>query len=216
MRILPTAILALSFVFTGAACGDDSSSSSSNKPKARANSKRKAKAATVVKGEFSTYPKVAMDLRHNLQEGDFVPDVTGKTNRDPFRSWALTISDDVVTEVIEVVDVCQEKGNGVEWEARNYSIRDLELIGIVRRGRSFAQFTDKGGTDSWIVRKGDCLGQEKAIIEEITVKVIRLVITPPTPPGRPAPPSQYQNISLYPEEREIDSSIINSRTRDLR
>ncbi len=214
MRFLPTAILALSFVGMGAACGDDSSSSS-NKPKARANSKRQAK-ANVVKQVFSNYPKVAVDLRHTLQEDDFVPDVTGKTNRDPFRSWALTSTDDVETEVIEVIDVCQEKGNGVEWEAQKYSIRDLELIGIVRRGRSFAQFSDKGGTDSWIVRKGDCLGQEKAIVEEITVKVIRLVITPPTPPGRPAPPSQYQNISLYPEEREIDSSIINSRTRDLR
>ena len=86
--------------------------------------------------------------------------------------------------------------------------RDLELIGLVKRGRSYAQFTDRSEQDSWIVRKGDCIGQEKAIVEEVGVGFVRLSITPPAPPGAPAPPAQKQDISLHPDELEIADTIV--------
>lgn len=216
MRQIPKLLVVFSFAVGLSACGDDSaSSSSSRKPKARKNSKRKANKKAVVV-PFSTYPKVDSDLRHKLREIDFTPDPSGKTNRDPFRSWVLSLAEEE-TEVIKVVDVCKEEGNGVAWEARGFSVRDLNLIGIVRRGRNYAQFADKGDAGSWIVREGDCVGQEKAIVEEVGIEFIKLIITPPTPSGRPAPPAQPQIISLHPGEEEIDiSSIISKRIRDLR
>ncbi len=199
-----------------AACGDDSSSSSSNRPKPRKNSKRKAKAKSKAKGTLATYPKVDSKLRHKWSEIDFVPDANAKTNRDPFQARVQAAAEESDTPVIQVVDVCVDSKRGVNWEAENYSIRDLELIGLVKRGRSFAQFTDKGELDSWIVQKGDCLGQEKAVVQEIGVGFVQLEISPPAPPGRPAPPSQLQKIVLNPEERSIDSSTIISKKRVLR
>jgi len=154
------------------------------------------------------YPKVDAELRRELGEIDFVPDASGETNRDPFRSWVLKPRLNPDEEAVEIVDICTE-GN-VRWGAQSYSVRDLALIGLVKRGRSYAQFSDRSERDSWIVRKGDCIGQEKAIIEEIGVGYVRLSITPPAPPGAPAPPAQKQDINLHPNDLEIPDSIVNS------
>jgi hypothetical protein len=194
----------------GSACGDDGGSSSSTPPKRpgkRAAPAAKAAAAAAGQG-LATYVKVDPELRHEFTEIDFVPDVSGETNRDPFRSWVLNpiLSTGDGSGDLKVVDVCTE--GKVRWGAPDYSVRDLELIGLVKRGRSYAQFTDHSEKDSWIVRKGDCIGQEKAIIEEIGVGYVRLSITPPAPPGAPAPPAQKQDISLHPDELEIPDSIV--------
>lgn len=190
---------------TAAACGDDEAASSSRPPPAK--KLVAAKQAPAATGQAQAgYPKVNEELRRPLSEIDFVPDASGDTNRDPFRSWVLRPLMETSTTQVEFVDVCTE--GKVRWGAPNYSVRDLVLIGLVKRGRSFAQFTDRSEKDSWIVRKGDCIGQEKAIIEEVGVGFVSLSITPPAPPGAPAPPAQRQSISLHPDEIEIGDSIL--------
>lgn len=202
-------LAALGLATSGAACGDDEPSST--KPPPRKAAKKASKKSSKKGGNF-TYPKVEAELRRKLGEIDFVPDAAGETNRDPFRSWVLKPATNEGVDAIEVVDICTE-GN-VRWGAQSYSIRDLSLIGLVKRGRSYAQFTDGSERDSWIVRKGDCIGQEKAILEEIGVGYVRLSITPPAPPGAPAPPAQKQEISLHPNELDIPDSIVNSFDAD--
>jgi hypothetical protein len=199
----------LGLAFAGTACGDDSGDT--NTPPAQPNKpnlRPPAATPTPVAGADTSlvaYGKVDDELRHQITEIDFVPDVSGEVNRDPFRSWlqriAIPISGGPTT-----IDFCTD--GKVRWGAPSYSIRDLDLIGLVKRGRSYAQFVDKSESDSWIVRKGDCLGQEKAIIEEVGVGYVRLSITPPAPPGSPAPPAQKQDIPLHPEELEIPEAIL--------
>ncbi len=199
------ALAALGLVTVGAACGDDDSGSSKKPPPRKA--RKRSNAATAAKGtaQFS-YAKVDDDLRRKLGEIDFIPDPTGETNRDPFRSWVLKPANQDGADTVEIVDPCTQ--GKVRWGAESYSVRDLSLIGLVKRSQSYAQFTDASERDSWIVRKGDCIGQEKAIIEEIGVGYVRLSITPPAPPGAPAPPAQKQEISLHPNELEIPDSVI--------
>ncbi len=199
-------LAAIGLATGGAACGDDEPSSS--KPPARKARKKKAPKKAVGKGGSFTYPKVSPELRRKLGEIDFVPDQAGETNRDPFRSWVLKPMTDEGEDAVEIVDICTE--GKVRWGAQSYSVRDLALIGLVKRGRSYAQFTDGSERDSWIVRKGDCIGQEKAILEEIGVGYVRLSITPPAPPGAPAPPAQKQEISLHPNELDIPDSVVNN------
>jgi hypothetical protein len=205
-------LMAASFglVLGSAACGDDGGSDSST-PQQKPDLRKKAPAAAPAAAPggagnvgLTGYSKVDEELRHQINEIDFVPDVSGETNRDPFRSWLNRVIDNPTGPI--TVDVCTE-GN-VRWGAPTYSIRDLNLIGLVKRGRSFAQFTDKSEADSWIVRKGDCIGQEKAIVEEVGVGYVRLSITPPAPPGSPAPPAQKQNIPLHPDELEIPDEVL--------
>ena len=88
--------------------------------------------------------------------------------------------------------------------ATNYSLRDLNLIGIVLRGtRSYALFRDSGGYGH-IVPRGDCLGKEQARVENIGAGFVRLAVTPEAPPGAPAPAAQTRDILLYPEELSVD------------
>jgi hypothetical protein len=200
-----------SLALAGSACGDDGgSSNNSNKPAKKPNLRvpppaAPAAAAGVGGKGLLAYTKVDDELRHQLTEIDFVPDVSGEVNRDPFRSWLQRVAVDS-GDGPTTIDICSE-GN-VRWGAPSYSVRDLSLVGLVKRGRSFAQFVDKSEADSWIVRKGDCLGQEKAIIEEVGVGYVRLSITPPAPPGSPAPPAQKQDIPLHPDELEIPDAIL--------
>lgn len=197
----------LGLALGGVACGDDGGSNSSKPPK-RPKRKAAAAAAAPVKASLGTYPKVGADLRHSFTELDFVSDPTGETNRDPFRSWILQPQVEEGPDLARPEDVCTD--GKVRWGAQNHSVRALSLIGLVKRGRSYAQFTDSGEKDSWIVRKGDCIGQEKAIIEEVGVGYVRLSITPPAPPGAPAPAPQKQDIPLHPDELEIPDSILSS------
>lgn len=193
----------------GAACGDDGGSSSTPPPAAPKPTLRPPAAApasaAATGSALVAYVKVDSELRHQLTEIDFVPDVSGEVNRDPFRSWMQRMILDT-NNGPTTIDICTE-GN-VRWGAPSYSIRALNLIGLVKRGRSYAQFVDKSESDSWIVRKGDCLGQEKAVVEEVGVGYVRLAITPPAPPGSPAPPAQKQDIPLHPDELEIPDAIL--------
>ena len=199
----------LSLAFAGAACGDDGGSSNTKPPrkprKAAKSAPATAAAAATAKNALVAYGKVDAELRHEITEIDFVPDVSGEVNRDPFRSWLQRVAVAPGTGPT-TIDFCTE--GKVRYGAPSYSVRDLQLVGLVKRGRSYAQFVNSSGSDSWIVRKGDCLGQEKAIIEEVGVGYVRLSITPPAPPGSPAPPAQKQDIPLHPDELEIPDAIL--------
>ena len=211
LKSLLVALSLASLALGGAACGDDGGGGGDKKPpKKKRNKKRnatKAKKGAAAGGVAGmSYVKIDEELRHPFTESDFIPDPDGEKNRDPFRSWVLrTELEDEADDGPRPVDPCTE-GN-VRWGAENYSVRDLELVGLVKRGRSFAQFTDKSDKDSWIVRKGDCIGQEKAVIEEIGVGYVRLSITPEAPPGAPAPAPQKQDIPLHPEELELPDAL---------
>ncbi len=206
-------LVGLGLTFGGVACGDDGGGNS-KKPRTKLSKQAGKKQAGKKQAgkEVVSYGKVDDALRHQITEIDFVPDVSGEVNRDPFRSWlhsiALTAGDEPTT-----IDFCTE--GKVRWGAPSYSIRDLNLIGLVKRGRSYAQFVDKSETDSWIVRKGDCLGQERAIIEEVGVGYVRLSITPPAPPGAPAPPAQKQDIPLHPDDLEISDAMLGAIESDF-
>lgn len=200
----------LSLAFAGAACGDDGGGGGDIKPPRKPPAPAPAPAAATAaaaaaENALMAYGKVDDELRHEITEIDFVPDVSGEVNRDPFRSWLQRVAI-APGSGPTTIDFCTE--GKVRFGAPNYSVRDLQLVGLVKRGRSYAQFVNSSGSDSWIVRKGDCLGQEKAIIEEVGVGYVRLSITPPAPPGSPAPPAQKQDIPLHPDELEIPDAIL--------
>jgi hypothetical protein len=146
------------------------------------------------------------EYRHNFDEKDFRPDVSGDENRDPFRSYVVRVPGNRGAENaprIEVTEICT-KENSV---APNYSLRDLNLIGIVLRGtRSYALFRDTARLGH-IVRRSDCLGKEKARVEAIGSGFVRLEVIPEAPPGAPAPAPQLRDISLHPEEYSVAEAL---------
>jgi hypothetical protein len=206
-RILAVAMCASLFSVGGmtvTACGDDAPAAKKTKKSGKKRGRKKKKRGKGGKGgKLETYAKVADEYRHKFSERDFVPDVTGDENRDPFRSYVINNSGSrrqSDAPAIDVTEICTQD-NSV---ASSYSLRHLRLIGIVLRGtKSYALFRDSGAFGH-IVRRGDCLGKEKARVESIGAGFVRLTVIPEAPPGAPAPAPQTRDISLHPEEISLE------------
>jgi hypothetical protein len=88
----------------------------------------------------------------------------------------------------------------------------MKLIGIVLYGtRSWAQFRDRANLGQ-IVRRGNCLGKERAIVEEIGDNFVRVRVMPEAPPGGATPEPQTVEFALYPEELKLADSGSQSPT----
>ncbi|HUS64421.1 MAG TPA: hypothetical protein VMZ28_07745 [Kofleriaceae bacterium] len=151
---------------------------------------------------LEVYKQIDESFRRTFTENDFRPDFTGDENRDPFRSYVVrqgTLGREgkSTTTTIQPTDVCTVKNS----KASGYSLRDLRLIGIVLRGkiRGFAQFRDGSGL-GWTVKRGDCLGKEKAIVQSIDSGSVSLEVVPEAPPNTAPPDPEKRIIPLYPSE----------------
>lgn len=195
------------------ACGDDLPEVKQKRPAARRGAAAKTPAGAKAKAKgppLKTYAKIPDKLRRTFLEKDFRPDPTGDANRDPFRSYIVrqpglgeTRTDD---DASAADDICRNDKRRKNWQAPNFSLRDLKLLGIIMRGtRGYAQFVDTGG-EGWIVTQGNCLGVEKAIVTSIGSGVVRLQVRPQAPLGGTAPPPVNRDIPLYPEEYDITTS----------
>jgi len=197
-RTIFSGLLAAALAVAAGGCGEEDPPPA---PRKKAAAKPGAsKKAAGKQGELASYSQIAGEFRRDLTESDFRPDPTGSENRDPFRSYVVrqgAVGRGTQTPMaLQPTDVCTAKNS----RAPGYSLRDLRLIGIVLRGtRSFAQFRDASGF-GWIVKRGDCLGKEKAIVQAIGVGSVTLEVVPEAPPNTEPPPPERRDIPLYPAE----------------
>ncbi len=163
---------------------------------------------------------LAAKVRRKFVPRDFEPDVTGVDNRDPYRSYVVRQqsinSRDTGDMAAAVTEMCTAKNmvapNPLASDPRarrSHSIRDLRLVGIVLRGtRSYALFNDRSSFGH-IVRRGDCLGKEKARVTEVGAGFVRLEVAPEVGvAGTAGRPSQKREIQLHPEELQLDEDIV--------
>jgi Tfp pilus assembly protein PilP len=207
--------LLLAALLCAAACGGDETKSSSAPaaaPAAKPGAKPGAKKPGQKGATLREYPKVEdrvtegerESIRHKFKDRDFVPDPTGTENRDPFRSYVITVPGSLDTgasgTAVPVTEFCKNKKQMV---ATNYNLRDLRLVGIVTRGTAkFALFQDTADVGR-IVHKGDCLGREKARVKDIGPGFVTLEIIPEQVPNQPVRPNEERSIPLYPDELKL-------------
>jgi Tfp pilus assembly protein PilP len=148
-----------------------------------------------------TYPKVDDALyRVQFTADMFAPDPTGDKNRDPFRSYLV---DDVNAAATAgkpslAVDECDKR-----MVADQYGLRDLNLVGIVKKGTTaYALFIDSQGLGH-IGRRGDCISKDKARLKEIGQSSIVVEVRGDAPPGQPAPEPREEEWKLHPEQLEL-------------
>ena len=119
---------------------------------------------------LTLYPKVPADLRAELRAGDFLPDVIGDANRDPFRAYLQPPGTPPPPPAGANPCVANERG-----------LAELELDGIILRGtRSYALLTDGAG-QGYTVHRGDCVADEQARVK--TVASDRIVLERNGPAG---------------------------------
>jgi len=220
IRLVAVATLAVGVASLGAACGGDEESEAKPPPNKQAAQpkdagKKAAASAAPKRGggkepeALQSYAKVEdrvpeaerATIRHPFRERDFMPDPTGSENRDPFRSYVVSMPG-LIAEPGgpgEQTEQCSTK----QLVATKYSLRDLRLVGIVARGtRRYALFQDSADRGN-IVGRGDCLGKEKARVKDIGTGFVTLELTPDQVPGQAARAAEERSIPLYPEELPI-------------
>lgn len=145
-------------------------------------------------------------IRHNFDERDFMVDLSGDNNRDPFQSFVLT-QVGLLAEA-PTVDPATELCAKRQMVATNYSVRDLKLTGIVARGtRHFALMQDSANFGH-IVGRSDCVGREKARVKDIGEGYITFEITPETVigVGGTGRPAEDRTMELYPGALKVKTT----------
>jgi Tfp pilus assembly protein PilP len=147
-------------------------------------------------------PEEKKGIRHQFKDRDFVVE---QNNRDPFQSFVLNQgitnpSDAGLPRV--VTPKCQRPEQLV---ATNYSYTDLRLVGIVAQGTQRKVLMMDAGNLGHIIKRGDCVGREKAVVKDIGTGYVTFQVEPDETASGQARTGEERSIQLYPNQMPITS-----------
>lgn len=132
-------------------------------------------------------------IRHDFSDRDFVTDQA----RDPFYNFVIApigVGDTSDKPKAEQHQMCRRTE---QFVASNYSYQDLKLVGIVsERTMRKVMMLDSGGK-GYIIKRGDCVGKEKAVVKDIGAGYITFVVE--EDPDTKRPP-QETSVQLHPDK----------------
>lgn len=136
-------------------------------------------------------------IRQSLKERDFI--VTDD-NRDPFQSFVL-VPPELATPQKEKVDITQSCTKPEQFVASSYSYTDMQLVGIIAE-RTQKRVLMMAGNLGYVIRKGDCVGREKALVKDIGAGYITFQVTPDQPGQQSV---EEHSVQLYPNQQPLSS-----------
>ena len=143
------------------------------------------------------------NIRHVFRDRDFAVE---QSNRDPFQSFVLgrqvlpTTSGDGLS--MDVTEKCRRED---QFVARNYSYQDLRLVGIVAERTQRKVLMMDAGNLGHIIKKGDCVGREKAYVKDIGAGYITFQIQSEAGPVGATRPLEEHSVQLYPNQLPVMS-----------
>jgi Tfp pilus assembly protein PilP len=209
MRLIHYLAIAMSL----AACGDDDSAGGAGagggaaKPAAAAPAKPGAPLRQMTRVEDrATTAREKLSIRHPFKERDFAAD----QNRDPFQSYVLNQgigTPDIIVGPKLVANCEPEK-----TRAGGYSYSELRLVGIIATGTQRKALVI-AGNEGYTIKRLDCVGKEKAIVDEISDGYVRLRLkAEPVPAGAPDKQPETRDMELHPKELQLDGPLDVNRT----
>ena len=136
-------------------------------------------------------------IRHEFKDRDFVPDQT----RDPFQSFIIVQKGlEEPVEKHEDLGPCRRQDQLV---ASNYSYLDMRLVGIVAQGTQRKVLMMDRGNLGHIIRRGDCVGKEKALVKDIGPGFVTFVIQPDENDKTPNRIPTEHSIQLNPKGLQV-------------
>jgi len=114
---------------------------------------------TLAQGSFCEPCPERDGIRHAFRDRDF----DGEFNRDPFQSQQAILDPRDGGKGQVFTKECRRSDQLV---ASNYSYADLKLVGIVAQGTQ-RKVLMMGGPLGYIIKRGDCVGKEKAVVKDI-------------------------------------------------
>ncbi len=153
-------------------------------------------------GSFCGPCKERDTIRRTFRPRDFV--ATFET-RDPFQSFIVaqpglgSAGDD---KQLDPAKNCTREDQIV---AQNYSYQDLKLVGIVTQGTQRKVLMLDSTNLGHIIKRGDCVGKEKAVVREIGKEFMTFEIHPPAVGSGPKREPERREIQLYPKQIPVSS-----------
>ncbi len=201
--------LLLAGVMLVSACGDDppppppapgAAGGAGAKPAATKDSKNKL--ATKPKIETRVTEAERANIRHTFRDRDFVAD---QNNRDPFQSFVLAQpglgggQQDALKR-----DPTKRCLRADQFVASNYSYTDLRLVGIIAEKTQRRVLMMDSGNLGHIIKKGDCVGREKALVKDIGAGYITFQVEPDDMANQ-ARQVEDHSVQLYPNQMPLTS-----------
>jgi hypothetical protein len=136
-------------------------------------------------------------IRHVFKERDFAVE----QNRDPFQSFLLQplFRNNPDTVQIDVTRKCVREDQMV---ASGNSYTELKLVGIVAQGTQ-RKVLMVNGREGWIIKRGDCVGKEKAVVKDIGTGYITFLVDPDAAAANQRPPEEF-SVQLNPKQISLN------------
>ncbi len=138
-------------------------------------------------------------IRHAFKERDFAVE----QNRDPFQSFLLPQLSPTVGkgEPVIPIDPTKKCIREDQMVASSYGYGDLKLVGIIAQGTQRKALM-MGGMLGYIIKRGDCVGKEKAVVKDIGTGYITFLVDNDTNPAKA--PNEY-SVQLHPQQVAVAS-----------
>jgi hypothetical protein len=135
-------------------------------------------------------------IRHDFKDRDFVADQV----RDPFYPSVIPLKGLEASGDKKIEGPCTRAD---QFVAGNYSYLELKLVGVVAQGtKRKALMTDRSNFGH-IIRRGDCVGKEKAVVKDIGPGFITFVVRPETDDKQPNRPPEERSVQLHPKGLQV-------------
>ncbi len=194
-------------------CGGDEPAAEPTKPGgggggAAAKPAAKAKAGKALVPKLKVEDRVPdaaekASIRHQFRDRDFAVE---QSNRDPFQSFVVGQRGLVPADGTKLSrDVTKNCIRNDQFVASNYSYTDLRLVGIVAERAQRRVLMMDAGNLGHIIKKGDCVGREKAVVKDIGTGFITFQVQPEdTSTGQPRTLEEH-SVQLYPNQMPVQS-----------
>ena len=139
-------------------------------------------------------------IRHEFKDRDFV----SEQERDPFFSFIIVptgVGQTTNTAKPEPHQSCKRPD---QFVALNYSYQDLRLVGIVAQGTQRKVLMMDTANYGHIIKRGDCVGKEKAVVKDIGTGYVTFVVDEDPELKRPA---QETSVQLHPGGIEAEGTL---------
>lgn len=135
-------------------------------------------------------------IRHEFKDRDFIADQV----RDPFQSFIIPQKGMEATPDKKTEGPCNRPE---QFVATSYSYLDLRLVGIVAQGTQRKALMMDRGNFGWIVRRGDCVGKEKAVAKDIGAGFVTFVVRPDENDKNPNRVPEERSVQLHPKGLQV-------------
>ncbi len=193
-------------------CGEDETAPPPKAPGGgaakTAAAKGKAKAAAPLVPKLKVEDRVPdpaekASIRHQFRDRDFAVE---QINRDPFQSFVLGQKGLVPTDGSKLPqDVTKKCQRDDQFVASNYSYTDLRLVGIVAERAQRRVLMMDAGNLGHIIKKGDCVGREKAVVKDIGTGFITFQVQPEDTSTGQVRNIEEHSVQLYPNQMPVQS-----------